>query len=91
MEMFSREWGRLFGEKNSAGKNTTGVLDVPGSPEVKNPPVNAEDTGSTPGLEDPTCRGDKQAHMSPLLKPACLEPGLGSKRSHHNEKPVHQN
>ena len=59
VEMFSKGWGRLFGEKNSAGKNTTGVLDFPGGPEVKNLPANAEDTDWIPGLEDPACHGDK--------------------------------
>ena len=29
----------------------------PGGAVVKNPPTNAGDTGSIPGLEDPTCRG----------------------------------
>ena len=29
----------------------------PGGAVVKNPPTNAGDTGSSPGLEDPTCRG----------------------------------
>ena len=31
--------------------------DFPGGTVVKNPPVNAGDTGSIPGLEDPTCLG----------------------------------
>ena len=31
------------------------------------------------------------AHMPHLLKPACLEPVLCNKRSHHNEKPAHRN
>ena len=50
MEMFSKGWGRLFGEKNSAGKNPTGVLDFPGGPEVKSLPCNAGDVGLIPGL-----------------------------------------
>ena len=29
------------------------------------------------------------AHMPQLLQPACLEPVLHNKRSHHNEKPTH--
>ena len=31
------------------------------------------------------------AHVPQLLKPACLEPELGNKRSHRSEKPVHRN
>ena len=31
------------------------------------------------------------AHMPQLLKPACLEPMLHNKRSHHSEKPAHCN
>ena len=31
------------------------------------------------------------AHVPQLLKPACLEPVLGNKRSHRNEKPAHRN
>ena len=31
------------------------------------------------------------ACMPQLLKPACLEPVLHNKRSHHNEKPLHYN
>ena len=31
------------------------------------------------------------AHVPQLLKPACLEPVLRNKRSHHNEKPAHHN
>ena len=48
--------------------------------------------------EDPTCRGATKpvrhnywAHEPQLLKPACLEPMLRNKRSHHNEKPAHRN
>ena len=47
--------------------------------------------------EDPTCRGATKpvyhnywAHVPQLLKPACLEPVLHNKRSHHNEKSVHR-
>ena len=37
--------------------------DFLGGPVVKNPPVNAEDTGSIPGLEDSTCnRATKAMH-----------------------------
>ena len=36
-------------------RNQNTVLDFPGG-AVVNPPANAGDTGSSPGLEDPTCR-----------------------------------
>ena len=46
--------------------------------------------------EDPTCRRatkpvrhNYRARVMQLLKPACLEPMLRNKRSHHNEKPAH--
>ncbi|KAJ8794999.1 hypothetical protein J1605_018586 [Eschrichtius robustus] len=52
--------------------------------------------------EDPICCGAtkpvsqllslrSRAHEPQLLKPACLEPVLRSKRSHRNEKPAHRN
>ena len=44
---------RLYGLHSD--KN--GPRDFPGGAVVKNPPVNAGDTGSSPGREDPTCRG----------------------------------
>ena len=59
---------------------------------VKNPPANARDvrvSGSVPGLE--------RFHMQGATKPMCrtyrtcaLEPVLLNKRSHCNEKPMHQ-
>ena len=57
---------------------------------INNPPVNAGDMGSIPGLGDPTCLG--------AMKPVChtrkpLHPRarLCSERSHCNEKPAHCN
>ena len=73
----------------------------PGSSVVRNPPANADDTGSIPGLE--RChRAAKPVHHNDW---ACaLEPGspnyqslgtpesmLSSKRRHRNEKPEHSN
>ena len=37
------------------------------------------------------CATTTEAREPQLLKPACLEPMLPNKRSHHNEKPVHRN
>ena len=36
---------------------TNTFRDFPGAAVVKNPPASAGDTGSSPGREDPTCRG----------------------------------
>ena len=65
-------------------------MGFPGGPVVKNPPANAGDTGSTPGLG--------RSHIPRANKPvrhsywACaLEPVLCNKRSHCNEKPSHCN
>ena len=59
---------------------------------VKNPPANAEDTGSIPGP------GTKIPHavgqLSPCAsttEPESLEPVLRHKRSYGNKKPVHDN
>ena len=48
--------------------------------------------------EDPTCRRatkpvrhNYRSHVPQVLKPACLEPVLCNKGSHHNEKPMHCN
>ena len=63
------------------------VPGCPGSTAKRNPPASAGDTGSIPGL------GRRHMLLSnqspPLLKPACLQPVLCSKRSHHREKPKH--
>ena len=52
---------------------------------VKNPPANAGDMGSIPGLEDPTyCRATRPMHPN-YWSLSALEPGLLGKRSHHGE------
>ena len=70
---------------------------------VKNPPANAGDRGSIPGLErshmpqSNVARAPQllslrsRAREPQLLKPARLEPVLRNKRSHCNEKPAHRN
>ena len=77
--------------------------DFPGGAVVKNPPANAGDTSSSPGLgRSHALRSNlvhapqllslrSRAHESQLLKPACLDPVFRNKRSHHNEKPAHCN
>ena len=75
----------------------------PGGAVVKNPPANAGDTRSSrgPGSSHMPRRNEarvaqllnlrSRAHEPQLQKPACLEPMLRNKRSHHNEKPTHCN
>ena len=78
-------------------------MGFPGGAVVKNPPANAEDTGSSPGpgrshvlRSNSACAPQllslrSRAHEPQLLKPVCLEPVLCNKRSHRNEKPAHSN
>ena len=70
------------------------IPDFPGGPMVKIPPVNAGDTDSVFGLGKFHRRGATKsfchnywAHNAAATKPAHLEPMLGNKRSHCNEKP----
>ena len=68
-----------------------GTQDFPGGTMVKNPPANAGDTGSSPGLGRSHVPWSGWAREPQLLKPARLEPVLRNKRSHRDEKPVHRN
>ena len=45
----------IYPEKTLIRKDT--CRDFPGDTVVKNPPANAGDMGSSPGPDDPTCRG----------------------------------
>ena len=65
--------------------------DFPGGTEVKNPPANAGDTGSSPGQGRSHMPRSNEACVPQLLKPARLEPVLRNKRSHRDEKPAHYN
>ena len=65
--------------------------DFPGGAVVKNWPVNAGDTGSSPGPGGPHMPRSNEVHEPQLQKPECLDPMLHNKRSHRNEKPVHHN
>ena len=90
-------------EANSTNNNT--IQDFPGDPMVKNPPANARDTGSIPGLalglesrKIPYFMGATKpmghnygACTLHLLKPVCLQPILHNRKSHHNEKSTHCN
>jgi len=62
----------------------------------KNPPVNAGDTGSVPGLGRFHMLWSNESHCNQLLSPCAARakawaPGAGAsnKRGHGNEKPVH--
>ena len=55
--------------------------DFPGGPVVKNPPANAGDPGSIPGLG--------RFHKLQATKPKCPKVPLCNKGSHHNEKHTH--
>ena len=60
-----------------------------GGPMVKNPPVNAGDTGSIPGQKIP-CAEEQVSLCMSAAEPALWSPGA-STRSHCNEKPEHCN
>ena len=63
--------------------------DFPGRAVNKNLPAKAGHTGLIP--EPQLLSLSSRASESQLLKPACLEPVLHSKRRHHNEKPPRHN
>ena len=66
-------------------------LGFPGGAVVGSPPANAGDAGSSPGLGRSNMLQSNKARAPQLLRPACLEPVLRSRRGHHNEKPVPHN
>ena len=66
-----------------------GPVDFPGGPVDKNPPANAGDTDSIPGLRRSHLLWNNQAWALKLVKPVYLQPVLRSKRSHHKEKPTY--
>ena len=67
----------IYDQKNDRDRG------FPGGAVVKNPPANAGDMGSNPGLG--------RSREPQLLKPVRLEPVLRNKRSHRSEKPAHCN
>ena len=60
-----------------------------GGPVVKNPPANAGNTGSIPGVGGFHIPWSSQARVPQLLKPSHPEPVLHTGKSHHGEKPAH--
>ena len=78
--------------RTSQSRNKNVLEDIAGGPVVKNPPANAGDTGSIPGLGRSYMLRSNQAHAPQLLKPThALEPVLSNKRSHRSEEPMHRN
>ena len=67
------------------------VLGFPGGAVVGNPPANAGDAGSIPGLGRSHMTWSGWAREPQLLKPAGLEPVLCSGRGHCSKKPTHRN
>ena len=68
------------------------MKDLLDGPVVKNPPANAEDTGSIPGRGTETPRAAGQ--LSPCVttaEPTCPESVLRNQRSHGDEEPEHRN
>ena len=65
------------------------ILDFLGGPVVKSLPANAGDMGSVPGQGNLHMPQGNTARVPQLLKPTCLELVPYSKRSRHNEKPMH--
>ena len=75
----------------STKKKKKKIKDLTGGTLVKNPPANAGDVGSSPSQGRSHMPRSNEARASQLLNPACLEPTLRNKRSHHYEKPAHRN
>ena len=65
--------------------------DFPGGAVDKNLPANAGDMGLIPGPGRSCMWKGNLTYAPQILEPVCLEPVLGNKRSHDNEKPKHSN
>ena len=90
--------GKLEGEKSY--KNA--LWGFPGGAVVGSLPANAGDAGSSPGLgrshmpwsnwaRAPQLLSLRSRACKPqLLRPACLEPMLRSRRGHRDEEPTHR-
>ena len=66
------------------------LQDFTGGPVVRNPPANARNMGSIPGLGRFHMTWGREACKEQLSIPWTLEPLL-YKRSHHNKKPTSHN
>ena len=89
-----------FSWENKNNDNIILTSGFPGGSVVKNPPAKTGDTGSSPDpgrshmpWSNSACVSQllslrSRACEPQLLKPACPEPMLRNKGSHHNEKPM---
>ena len=64
------------------------LRDFPCGSVVKNPPANAEDTGSISG---PRRSHIQRGSQATIPEAQTLEPVLLNQASHRNERPVHRN
>ena len=62
------EWGMWDGERRGIASKVP-RMDFPGGPVVKNPPTNAEDTGSIPGPGRSHTLWSNKAREPQLLNP----------------------
>ena len=62
----------------------------PGGAVVENPPANAGDTGSSPGLGRSHVTAEQLGPWATIAEPAHLEPVLHNKRGRDNERPAHR-
>ena len=104
-ETFNKDLKELKSKQTVINNTITEIKNTlegfPGGTVVKNPPANAGDMGSSPGLGRSHMPRSNKARAPQLLslrsrarepqlpKPTHLEPELRNKRSHLNEKPVH--
>ena len=69
------------------------MLDLPGGPVVTNMSSNAGDMGLIPGSRTkiPHVLGRLSPHAITTETYALWSPSSATRRSHHNEKPMHHN
>ena len=65
-------------------------MGVPGGAVVKNPPANAGDTGSSPGLGRSHMPWSNLSPWATTTEPARLEPVLRNRRGHDSDRPAHR-
>ena len=78
-----RSWKTCYGLEEH-------MRDFPGGAVVKNPPANAGDTGSSPGPEDPTCRGATKPVRHNYRAHALARTPQLEKPAHCNKQPACQ-
>ena len=65
-------------------------MGFPGGAVVENPPANAGDTGSSPGLGRSHMPRSSWAPWATITELARLEPVLHNKRGRYSERPAHR-